>query len=1593
MRKDDTARTAQAFCGRGGEQTIPQTMYRPSFEHDACGIGALANLKGVRSHQMVDDALSVLVNLEHRGGVGLEPNTGDGAGILLQIPHRFFRKEAQKCGSLLPDEGDYGVAMLFLPTDPHGLAEAMRIFEDGCTAEGIPLLFWRDVPTDPHDLGSAALECMPAIKQAFLGRPDDCATTEDFERRLYICRRVIEKRAKETPSLAGKTFYICSMSARTIVYKGMLVSTQMRGFFKDLDDASCETAIALVHSRYSTNTTPSWERAHPNRYMVHNGEINTLRCNVNWALAREPHLYSPVMGAELEKVLPVFNGEGSDSAMLDNMLEFITMNGRSLPRAVSMLLPEPWDKNPTLSARRAAWGEYQSMLTEAWEGPAAIAFSDGRMMGAVLDRNGLRPARYYVTSDDRLILSSEAGTLDVDPAKILIAGSLGPGQMLLVDPSEGRVLFNDEIKDDLAGEAPYGDWIRSETRTLASLVERADNDHTNNSPAQGEATGTRECDADTPLANRQAIHGYYFDDIEEAIIPMAEKAKAPLASMGADGPLACLSTHPRRFFHYFNQLFAQVTNPPIDALRESHLTSTLLYLGNHGNLLEDARANCRLVRLDTPLLTGDEFAALAAIDEKGFKGATIYASYPAAESSAPMNADAAFTGETGTGSASATAATPNAGATPNPHALAAAVNTLCEQAEEAVRAGVSILAISDRVGADQIPIPSLLAVAAVHNHLLRCGLRTQADLIVECGDAITAHDFATLVGYSASGIYPYLAHDTIRSLAEHDILAVDGPTGIANYNAAILSGIVSIMSKMGISTMQGYHAAQVFEAVGLSEELIDTHFTGTVSRIGGLGIDDLQRECDLRYAEALAQAASPAPDQLPSSGITAWRPRGEEHLITPQVITLLQRAVRTNDPALFAEYSAAVHQPGRTIVLRDLLEFVGDRPAIPLEAVEPASEIVKRFNTGAMSYGSISKEAHECLAIAMNRLGGRSNSGEGGENPARETPLPNGDSARSAIKQIASGRFGVTSRYLMSADELQIKLAQGAKPGEGGHLPASKVWPWIARTRRSTPGIGLISPPPHHDIYSIEDLAELIFDLKNANPGARVSVKLVSEAGVGTIATGVAKGGAGKILISGSNGGTGAAPRDSIHHAGLPLEMGLAETQQTLLQNGLRSRVVLEADGKLMDGRDVAVACLLGAEEFGFATMPLIAMGCLMQRDCQQDTCPVGIATQNRGLRACFCGKPEYVVNYLTMVAEQLREIMAGLGFSTVEEMVGQVQCLRQTHSARSWKANLVDLTPLLEKPEVQFGRAIPVAHCPHFLVEAQAPDTLGQTLDATLFIPYTAQAREHLEPIRFHADISNVNRCVGTMLGSQVTARHPEGLPDGQIAIECAGSAGMSFGAFLPHGISLLVEGDANDYFGKGLSGGALAITPPTGATYRPEENILVGNVAFYGATAGCGYVNGLAGQRFGARNSGARLVVEGVGENGCEYMTGGTVLVLGEVGLNFAAGMSGGIAYVYDETKTLRSHCNLELVDLVAPSAEELAEIRRLLEAHVEATASPLGVMMLYQFDDIAAHFTKVVPVEYGKMLELIAEYEMQGHEREEAEELAFEATRMGA
>ena len=1524
-------------------------LYRAEYEHDACGIGAIAHLQGRRSHQTLDDALSVLVNLEHRGGKGLEKNTGDGAGVLFQVPHRFFRKEAQKEGQLLPDEGDYGVAMLFLPhEDPAGVTAARQVFERGCAECGVPLLFWREVPVDPHDLGSTARACMPTIYQAFLRRPDDVARGRDFERRLYVTRRTIERAADATPALAGKIFYVCSMSSRTIVYKGMLVATQMRRFYLDLGDAAVETALALVHSRYSTNTTPSWERAHPNRLIIHNGEINTLRGNVSWIRAREPMLYSPELGADLERVMPIINREGSDSAILDNVLEFLTMNGRPIDRAVTLMMPEPWDHNAELSEKRRAYDAYQSMLMEPWDGPAAIVFTDGRLVGAALDRNGLRPARYYVTRDERLILSSEVGTIDVEPENVLRAGCLGPGEMLEVDPDQGRVIWNDEIRDRFAAEKPYRDWLDQETIDLADL-------------AEPDASGLpAERDAGVPLVTRMARLGYHFDDVDEVVRPMAEKGGVPLASMGTDAPLACLSTRHRSFFDYFNQLFAQVTNPPIDALRESLVTSSVLYLGNHGNLLEDCRDTCRLVRLPGPMLSEADFRRVCAIDRVGFGVARVSATYPRSG---------------------------------GPGALERALDELAARVEKDVRAGANIVVISDRAAAGEVSVPSLLALGCVHNHLIRCGLRTRADLVVESGDAFSAHDFACLVSFSASGIYPYMAHDCIADLCARGELSLAPEEAIANYDRAVTAGIVSIMSKMGISTMQGYHSAQIFEILGLSDELVDRYFTFTATRVGGLTVADVQRELDQRYDDALALAKSPAPEQLPTLGLTKWRPvGGEEHLIDPKAIYLLQRACREGDYDLFREFSAWVHRGGRAVTLRDLMGFSPAGAPVPLEEVEPASQIVRRFNTGAMSYGSISREQHECLAIAMNRLHGRSNTGEGGEDPARETALPNGDSRRSAIKQVASGRFGVTSRYLTSAVEIQIKMAQGAKPGEGGHLPGRKVYPWIAEVRQSTPGVGLISPPPHHDIYSIEDLAELIFDLKNANPDARVSVKLCALAGVGTIATGVAKGGADKILVSGHNGGTGAAPRDSIYHAGIPFEIGLAETQQTLVRNGLRSRVVLETDGKLMSGRDVAIAALLGAEEFGFATMPLVACGCLMQRDCQRDTCPAGIATQNCALRGRFSGRPEHVVNYMTFVAEELREIMASLGFRTVDEMVGRSDCLTQVRveGEANWKANLLDLTDLLAPATCEFGRAIPGADGRHFLPEMGPDLELEKTLDATLFVPYTEAAREHLTPVRFHADIDNVNRCVGTLLGSRVTKAHPEGLPEGSITVDCEGSGGQSFGAFLPAGVTLSISGDANDYFGKGLSGGVVSVRPREGATYKFDENVIVGNVAFYGATGGRGFVNGLAGQRFCVRNSGATVVVEGVGAHGCEYMTGGRVLVLGEVGPNFAAGMSGGVAYVYDQFGTLARRCNAELVDLEAPSAEELAEIRALIEEHVRRTASPRGIKMLYQFESIRGDFVKVIPRDYARVLAHVAEAEGRGATREEALNYAFDAMR---
>ena len=1512
-----------------------QGLYRPEFDHDACGIGALADINGERHHQILDDALSILVNLEHRGGTGLEKNTGDGAGILFQVPHHFFRKEAQKCGQILPAEGDYGVAMLFFPQDEKGVEDARRVFEEGCAEAGVPLLFWREVPVDPHDLGETARACMPTILQAFLGRPDDTPAGDAFERRLYVCRRTIEKKADAEFALRDKIFYVCSMSSRTIVYKGMLVATQMRRFFIDLNDAAVKTAVALVHSRYSTNTTPSWERAHPNRFIIHNGEINTLKGNVNWIRAREPNLYSPVLQHDLERVMPIINREGSDSAILDNVLEFLVMNGRPLTRAASMLLPEPWDHNDSLSEERRAYDAYQSMLMEPWDGPAAIAFTDGRTLGAALDRNGLRPARYYVTRDGRFMLASEVGTIEVSPENILTSGCLGPGQMLEVDFARGRVIYNDELRARYAKEKPYRDWIAEETLTVDALDEPV-------------AARPAE-DDEVPTAVRMAKLGYHWDDVDEVVRPMAQQGKAPLASMGIDAPLACLSKKTRSFFDYFYQLFAQVTNPPIDALREHMVTSTTLYLGNHGNLLEDSRTACQLVRLERPLLNEEEFDRICAIDRVGFKTRRFRAVYRR---------------DAGEG------------------ALQAALKQLAEDVEAAVRDGVNIVVLSDRAAAGEVPVPSLLAVGCVHTHLIRAGVRTFADIVVECGDAVSPHDFAALVGYSASGIYPYNAHACIRDLAARGDLDVTAEQGIDNYNKAATAGIVSIMSKMGISTVQSYHSAQIFEAVGFTPEFVNAYFAGTVSRVGGMGVEDVEREQNERYDAALAILKSPAPDQLPTLGLTKWRPLGgEDHLIDPQTVYLLQTACREDSYDTFKEYSARLHRTGRTVRLRDLLDFdASGRTPVSLDEVEPALNIVRRFNTGAMSYGSISKEAHECMAIAMNRLHGRSNSGEGGEDPRRETPLANGDSKNSAIKQVASARFGVTSRYLCSAFEIQIKMAQGAKPGEGGHLPGRKVYPWIAEVRQSTPGIGLISPPPHHDIYSIEDLAELIYDLKNANRHANINVKLVSEAGVGTIAAGVAKGGAQVILVSGYDGGTGAAPRTSIKNAGLPWELGIAETHQTLILNGLRSRVRIESDSKLLSGRDVAISCMLGAEEFGFGTSLLMCEGCVMMRVCNLDTCPMGICTQNPELRKRFKGKPEYIINYLTFVAQELREYMAKLGVRTIDELVGRTDLLHVKPSAAGSRAAKMNLDCILHNPAIANSNV-------HFVPADTYDFHLENTLDMKVLMKKFKLGSKAPQSVRL--EVSNTDRALGAIFGSEITRKYGSSLPDDVYTAECIGAGGQSFGAFIPKGLTLSLTGDCNDYMGKGLSGGKIIVRPPEGIGYKPEENIITGNVALYGATSGKAFVSGVAGERFCVRNSGATAVVEGVGDHGCEYMTGGTVVVLGQTGKNFAAGMTGGVAYVLDENWDFYQRVNKETVSLEPVEHKyDVAALKELIREHVEATGSPRGKEILDNFSEYLPKFKKVLPYDYDRMLRIIASMEERGLDGEQAQIEAFYA-----
>ncbi|MBD2848559.1 glutamate synthase large subunit [Paenibacillus sp. IB182496] len=1512
-----------------------QGLYDPQFEKDACGMGFVANIKGVKSHTIIRQALTVLENMEHRGGQGSEANTGDGAGIMIQVPHDFFRRELEALGIQLPQEGDYAVGMLFLPHDEALRAAQERVLEEMIAEEGQTLLGWRTVPTDDAKLGDSAKAAKPYVRQVFIGRNPELEGELPFERKLYVIRKRAEHAIRYSGMEGGEMFYFSSLSSKKIIYKGMLTTEQVRSFYTELSDETIVTALALVHSRFSTNTFPSWERAHPYRYLIHNGEINTLRGNVNWMHARQTLCESALLGEDLEKIKPIINPDGSDTAMFDNTLEFLYLAGRSLPHAAMMMVPEPWANHESMSDDKKAFYEYHSTLMEPWDGPAAMAFTDGTQIGALLDRNGLRPARYYVTKDDTIILGSEAGTVPVDAADILYKDRLRPGRILLVDTKEGRIISDDEVKHAIATEHPYREWLDEHLIGLGELPD---------------APELPEPDHQT-VQRRQQSFGYTFEDLRKVLEPMAGSGVEPIASMGFDAPLAVLSERPQRLYNYFKQLFAQVTNPPIDAIREEIVISTSTTIGPERNLLLPEPESCRHIRLDTPVLSNEDFAKLRHVRRPGFKSITLPIFFKAAE------------GEAG---------------------LRDALKEMCEAADRVVAKGHNIIILSDRgIDHDNAAIPALLAVSALHHHLIRQGTRTKVSLLLESGEPREVHHYALLLGYGVSAVNPYLAFETLDDMIRQGMLkGISHEKAVKNYIKAATKGVIKILSKMGISTIQSYRGAQIFEAVGLKQELIDEFFTWTASRIGGIGLDVIAEETLKAHSRAFAGKEGTVME-LESGGEYQWRKDGEDHLFSPQTIHTLQMASRANDYKLYKKYSALVQgEDKKHLTLRSLLSFRKDGQSVPLEEVEPVEAIVKRFKTGAMSFGSISKEAHESLAIALNRLGGKSNTGEGGEDPNRFTPDENGDSRRSAIKQVASGRFGVTSNYLVNADEIQIKMAQGAKPGEGGQLPGRKVYPWVAEVRGSTPGVGLISPPPHHDIYSIEDLAELIHDLKNANPRARINVKLVSEVGVGTIAAGVAKGRADVILISGYDGGTGASPLASIRHAGLPWELGLAETHQTLMLNNLRDRVVVECDGKMMNGRDLAIAALLGAEEFGFSTAPLVVLGCVMMRVCQLDTCPVGVATQNPELRKKFMGDPGHVVNYLRFVAEELREIMAELGFRTLPEMVGRVDKLETKQLIEHYKAKGLDLAPLLHQPDV-------AAEAARYCVQEQNHG-LDESLDVRELLPLAAPALERGEKVTGELEICNTNRVVGTVLGSEVTRRYgAAGLPEDTIALRFSGSAGQSFGAFVPKGITLTLEGDSNDYVGKGLSGGKLIVKPDSRATFAAEENVIIGNTAIYGATGGEAYIRGIAGERFAVRNSGASVVVEGVGDHGCEYMTGGKVVILGGTGRNFAAGMSGGIAYVYDQDGQFYQHCNLEMVGLEQVEDEaDIEALRGLLERHVAYTGSVPGQRVLDNWDTELDRFIKVIPKDYKRMLEQIRKMEESGLQGDEALLAAFEA-----
>ena len=1499
-------------------------LYRESFEHDNCGIGACVNIKGQKSHTTVENALKIVENLEHRAGKDAEGKTGDGVGILTQVPHKFFVRVTKPLGISLGDEREYGVGMFFFPQEELRRNQAKKMFEIIVEKEGLEFLGWREVAIYPEVLGHKALECMPYIMQAFVKKPAGVEKGLEFDRRLYIARRVFEQSTDDT--------YVVSLSSRTIVYKGMFLVDQLRTFFADLQSEDYESAIAIVHSRFSTNTNPSWERAHPNRFIVHNGEINTIRGNADKMLAREENMESEHLSGQMHKVLPAINKTGSDSAMLDNTLEFLVMSGMDLPLAVMITIPEPWTNNKTMSKTKQDFYQYYATMMEPWDGPASIMFSDGDIMGAVLDRNGLRPSRYLITEDEQLILSSEVGVLDIDPTKIVLKERLRPGKMLLVDTVKGRVIDDDELKEHYASSQPYGEWLDSNLVELKDL----------------KIPNLRVPEFSYEERQRmQKAFGYTYDELKQSILPMAKNGGEAIAAMGVDTPLPVLSKSRHPLFHYFKQLFAQVTNPPIDAIREEVVTSTTVYVGQEGNVLEEIPENCKVLKVNNPILTNTDIMKIKNMKTEGFKVEVIPITYYKNTS------------------------------------LERAIDRLFVEVDRAYRDGINMLILSDRgVDENHVAIPSLLAVSALNQYLVRTKKRTRVALILESGEPREVHHFATLLGYGACAINPYLAQESIKELIDNHMLDKDYYAAVDDYNNAVLHGIVKIASKMGISTIQSYQGAQIFEAIGIDKEVINKYFTNTVCRVGGVTIKDIEKQVDELHSQAFDPLGLESDLTLDSPGHHKMRSGADEHLYNPATIHLLQESTKRGDYGLFKQYTALVNDEESVRNLRGLMDFNYPKKGVPIDEVESVESIVTRFKTGAMSYGSISKEAHETMAIAMNRLHGKSNSGEGGEDLERMTIGPDGVDRCSAIKQVASGRFGVTSRYLVSAKEIQIKMAQGAKPGEGGHLPGGKVYPWIAKTRHSTPGVGLISPPPHHDIYSIEDLAQLIYDLKNANKDARISVKLVSEAGVGTVAAGVAKAGAQVVLVSGYDGGTGAAPRSSIHNAGLPWELGLAETHQTLIMNGLRNKVRIETDGKLMSGRDVAIAAILGAEEFGFATAPLVTMGCIMMRVCNLDTCPVGVATQNPELRKNFKGKPEYVMNFMKFIAEELREYMAKLGVRTVDELVGRTDLLKVKENLTELQKH-VDLGQILNNPYEGMKQKVT------FDSKQVYDFHLENTLDEKVLLKQLSKAINAGQKRSIEVDVSNTDRTFGTILGSEITKKFGDTLEEDAYRVLCKGAGGQSFGAFIPKGLTLELIGDSNDYFGKGLSGGKLIVYPPQGSKFKAEENIIIGNVALYGATSGKAFINGVAGERFCVRNSGALAVVEGVGEHGCEYMTGGRVVVLGRTGKNFAAGMSGGIAYVLDEGNDLYMRLNKEMVSSYEITSKyDVLELKEMIKEHVAYTNSEKGKLILDNFEEYLPKFKKIIPHDYERVLKTIVQMEEKGLSAEQAQIEAFYA-----